>query len=223
MNRFINAVLLFVLFPTMLITILVGFDISIDMFKIRTTGAQLPYRFEILLGLGLFILIVNVRRSVRRWMGMRLVNQIGKFKWNQPMSDERVKRVRTYNFLEGFVMLFIAITLYVVSPEAWMPAIGFTFCTVDNIIFTIVGIQGKRFRAGITSKAVITADRDVNLVYFSGLRKVTIHQQSMFFDYIKSLQLSFPIDCVKEEERDAFFEVLESQLDRDKVFITKNR
>lgn len=223
MNRFINAVLLFVLFPTMLITILVGFDISIDMFKIRTTGAQLPYRFEILLGLGLFILIVNVRRSVRRWMGMRLVNQIGKFKWNQPMSDERVKRVRTYNFLEGFVMLFIAITLYVVSPEAWMPAIGFTFCTVDNIIFTIVGVQGKRFRAGITSKAVITADRDVNLVYFSGLRKVTIHQQSMFFDYIKSLQLSFPIDCVKEEERDAFFEVLESQLDRDKVFITKNR
>lgn len=207
----------------MLITILVGFDISIDMFKIRTTGAQLPYRFEILLGLGLFILIVNVRRSVRRWMGMRLVNQIGKFKWNQPMSDERVKRVRTYNFLEGFVMLFIAITLYVVSPEAWMPAIGFTFCTVDNIIFTIVGVQGKRFRAGITSKAVITADRDVNLVYFSGLRKVTIHQQSMFFDYIKSLQLSFPIDCVKEEERDAFFEVLESQLDRDKVFITKNR
>ncbi|MEN9441298.1 MAG: hypothetical protein RLZ33_1375, partial [Bacteroidota bacterium] len=95
MNRFINAILLFVLFPTMLMTILIGFDISIDMFKIRTTGAQLPYRFEILLGLGLFILIVNVRRSIRRWMGLRLVNQIEKFKWNQPMSEERVKRVRT--------------------------------------------------------------------------------------------------------------------------------
>ncbi len=223
MNRFINAILLFVLFPTMLMTILIGFDISIDMFKIRTTGAQLPYRFEILLGLGLFILIVNVRRSIRRWMGLRLVNQIEKFKWNQPMSEERVKRVRTYNFLEGFVMLFIAITLYIVSPEAWMPAIGFAFCTVDNIIFTLVGVSGKRFRAGITSKAVITADRDVNLVYFSGLRKVTIHQQSMFFDYIKELQLSFPIDCVKEEQRDEFFEVLENQLDRDKVFVTKQR
>jgi hypothetical protein len=207
----------------MLMTILIGFDISIDMFKIRTTGAQLPYRFEILLGLGLFILIVNVRRSIRRWMGLRLVNQIEKFKWNQPMSEERVKRVRTYNFLEGFVMLFIAITLYIVSPEAWMPAIGFAFCTVDNLIFTLVGVSGKRFRAGITSKAVITADRDVNLVYFSGLRKVTIHQQSMFFDYIKELQLSFPIDCVKEEQRDEFFEVLENQLDRDKVFITKQR
>ena len=183
----------------------------------------MPYRFEILLGLGLFILIVNVRRSIRRWMGLRLVNQIEKFKWNQPMSEERVKRVRTYNFLEGFVMLFIAITLYIVSPEAWMPAIGFAFCTLDNIIFTLVGVSGKRFRAGITSKAVITADRDVNLVYFSGLRKVTIHQQSMFFDYIKELQLSFPIDCVKEEQRDEFFEVLENQLDRDKVFVTKQR
>ena len=223
MNKFINVVLLFVLFPTMLITILIGFDISIDMFKIRTTGAALPYRFEILLGLGLFILIVNVRRSIRRGMGMRLVNQIEKFKWNKPMSLERIKRVRTYNFLEGFVMLFIAVTLYVVSPEAWMPAIGFAFCTIDNLIFTIVGVRGNRFRAGITSKAVITADRDVNLVYFSGLRKVTIHQQSMFFDYIKDLQLSFPVDCLKEEQRDEFFSVLEGQLDKDKVFITKNR
>jgi hypothetical protein len=207
----------------MLITILIGFDISIDMFKIRTTGAALPYRFEILLGLGLFILILNVRRSVRRWMGMRLVNQTEKFKWNQPMSEKRIKRVRTYNFMEGFVMLFIAITLYIVSPEAWMPAIGFVFCTVDNLIFTVVGVRGNRFRAGITSKAVITADRDVNLVYFSGLRKVTIHQQSMFFDYIKNLQLSFPVDCLNEEQRDEFFSALESQLDKDKVFITKNR
>jgi hypothetical protein len=223
MNKFINVVLIFVLFPTMLLTILIGFDISIDVFKIRTTGAALPFRFEILLGLGLFILIVNVRRSVRRWMGMRLVNQIEKFKWNQPMSDERIKRVRTYNFLEGFVMLFVAVTLYVVSPEAWMPAIGFAFCTLDNLIFTLVGIRGKRFRAGITSKAVITADREVNLVYFAGLRKVTIHQQSMFFDYIKELQLSFPVDSIQEEQRDEFFDVLEGLLDRDKVFITKNR
>jgi hypothetical protein len=207
----------------MLLTILIGFDISIDLFKIRTTGAALPYRFEIFLGLGLFILTMNVRRSVRRWMGMRLVNQIEKFKWNQPMSSERIKRIRTYNFLEGFVMLFIAITLYIVSPEAWMPAIGFAFCTLDNLIFTLVGIQGKRFRAGITSKAVITADREVNLVYFSGLRKVTIHQQSMFFDYIKNLQLSFPVDCLKEDQLDEFFAVLENQLDRDKVFITKHR
>jgi hypothetical protein len=221
MNKFINAVLLFVLFPTMLLTIFVGFDIPLDF--IHSTGNNFPFKFEIFTGLGLFILILNVRRSIRRWMGMRLVNQTAKFKWNQPMSQERKKRVIVYSLLEALVMLFLAITLYQVSDQAWLPAIGYAFCTVDNIVFLIVGTRKNRFRTGITSKAYIAADRDVNLVYFTGLRRVTIHQQSLFFDYIKDLQLSVPIDCIKEEELDHFFEVLEGQLDKDKVFITKNR
>ena len=76
---------------------------------------------------------------------------------------------------------------------------------------------------GITSKAVVVADRDVSVLYFSGLSKVSIHQQSIYFDYIKGLQLSFPIDCMEKEQHDAFFTVLEEQLNTDKVFITKLR
>lgn len=74
MNKFINALLLFTLFPTMLFTIAVGFDMPIEF--LRTSGQQLPYRFEIFLALGLFIFIILLRRTVRRWMGMRLVNQL---------------------------------------------------------------------------------------------------------------------------------------------------
>ena len=76
---------------------------------------------------------------------------------------------------------------------------------------------------GITSKAVVVADRDVSVLYFSGLRKVSIHQQSIYFDYIKGLQLSFPIDCMEKDQHDVFFNVLEEQLDTDKVFVTKLR
>ncbi len=219
MNKFINSLLLFLFFPTMALTIFVGYDMPVEFLK--TSGSQIPYRFEIFLILGLLILIINVRRSIRRWMGMRLVNQIDKFKWNQPMTKERKKRVQVYNLLEAFVLFFIGITLYYVSNEAWMPAIAFCFTTIDNIIFTIIGSTNNRFRAGITSKAVIIADRDVSLVYFSGLRKVTIHQDSIYFDYIKGLQLSFPVDCIAEKNQ--FFKVLEEQLDRDRVFITKER
>lgn len=221
MNKFINALLLFLLFPTMILTIFVGFDLPIE--SLRTSGKQFPYRFEIFLTIGLLFLIINLRRSIRRWMGMRLVNQVAKFKWNEPMSKERKQRVQVYTLLEALLMLFVGTTLYVVSSEAWMPAIAFWFGTLDNIVFVIIGSMKNRFRAGVTSKAVIVADRDVSLVYFSGLRKISIHQQSLYFDYIKGLQLSIPLDCIVEKEKDNFFDIIEKQIDQNKVFVTKLR
>lgn len=221
MNKFINALLLFLLFPTMLFTIAVGFDMPIEF--LRTSGQQLPYRFEIFLALGLFIFIILLRRTVRRWMGMRLVNQLEKFKWNQRMSQDRIKRVIVYTIMEAIVLFFVGSTLYRITNEAIFPALAFCFATVDNFIFLAYGVSLKKFRIGVTSKAIIAADREVSLVYFYGLRKISIHQQSLFFDYIKGLQLSFPVDCVPVEEKDAFFEAVEAQVDTDKVFITKLR
>lgn len=221
MNKFINALLLFLLFPTMLLTIFVGFDLPIE--SLHISGRQMPYRFEVFLIIGLLLLTINLRRSVRRWMGMRLVNQVAKFKWNVPMSADRRKRVQVYTLLEAFVMFFVGTVLYKVSSDALMPAIAFWFGTVDSIVFIIVGSMKNRFRSGITSKAIIVADRDVSLIYFSGLRKVSIHQQSVYFDYIGGLQLSFPIDCMEKDQRENFFNVFEEQIDKNKVFVTKIR
>ncbi len=221
MNKAINVLLIFLLFPTMLFTIFVGFDLPIE--SLRTSGQQVPYRFQVFLGIGLLLLTINLKRSVTRWMGLRLVNQVKKFKWNQPMSKDRIYRVQVYTILEAVVMLFVGTVLYSICNEALLPAIAFWFCFADNLIFLFFGSRKKRFRMGITSKAVVVADRDVSVLYFSGLRKVSIHQQSIYFDYIKGLQLSFPIDCMEKEQHDAFFTVLEEQLDTDKVFITKLR
>jgi hypothetical protein len=221
MNKFINALLLFILLPTMAFSVIVGFDLPLEF--LRTTGGQIIYTFEIFLGFGLLLLIINVRRSVRRWMGMRIVNQTHKFLWNQPVSLERKKRVNVYNVLEAFVMFCVGSALYYVTSAAILPAIAFWYATADNLIFLGIGSMKQRFRAGITKKAVVVADRDVSVLYFSGLRKVTIHQDSIYFDYIKSLQLSFPLDCIEESQRDQFFATLEAQLDPDKVFVTRQR
>ncbi len=221
MNKFINALLLFILLPTMAFAVIVGFDLPLEF--LRTTGSQIIYRFEIFLGFGVLLLIINVRRSVRRWMGMRIVHQTNKFIWNQPVSSERKKRVKVYTILEAFVMLCAGSALYYVTPFAILPAIAFWFTTVDNLIFLWIGTMKEGFRAGITKKAVVVADRDVSVLYFSGLRKVTIHQDSIYFDYIKTLQLSFPLDCIEEGQRDLFFSTLEAQLDPNKVFVTRQR
>ena len=219
MNRFINMLLLTLLLPTMFLTIYVSFDLPIGLLK--TTGANIPYKFEIFLGLGLLLFIINLRRSVRRWMGMRIVSKKKKFKWNAPVSVSRKKRVITYLLLESLVMSFVAFGLLKLTDQAWMPAIAFLFGASDNIVFAIIGIKGNLYRIGLSSKALIVADRDVTLLYFTGLRKVSIHQQSIYFDYIKGLQLSFPSDCIEEESRSEFFALLEAQLDKDRVFFSK--
>ena len=141
-----------------------------------------------------------------------------KFKWNQPVSKNRKSRVRTYLILETAVMTFSGIALYSITEEAFFPALAFLIGALDNLLISLVS---KSYRVGLSSKALIVADREVVVLYFTGLRKVSVHQQTVFFDYIKSLQLSFPLDCIQKEERDAFFDVLEEQIDREKVFFSK--
>ncbi len=221
MNRFINALLLFLLFPTMAVAIFVGFDLPVEF--LRTTGGHMTYSTIIFLILGVLILMVNLRRSIRRWMGMILVFKTAKFKWNKPVGKDRTQRIIVYTLLESMVFGFVAFGLYELTTQAWLPALAFLVPTVDNLIFLLVGLLRKGFRVGVTTKAVIMADRDVQLVYFSGLRKVSIHQDSLYFDYIKDLQLFFPLDSIDPQDRDSFFDSLSDQLDKDKVFVTTKR
>lgn len=206
------------LIPTMALTIFVGFDLPIEMFKI--SGNNLPYKDYIFLGLGMLIVIVITRRSIRRWMGMSIVNKVKKFKWNAEVSKERKSRVRVYLLLEALVMTFIGIALYQVCETALAPGIAFLIGATDSVIFAAAGGNG-RYRVGISSKAVIVADREVILLYFTGLRKISVHQQTTYFDYIKGLQLSFPTDCIQDEEREEFLKVLEAQIDPNRVFFSK--
>ncbi|MBL4862318.1 MAG: hypothetical protein JKY09_04805 [Crocinitomicaceae bacterium] len=216
MNRFTNALLLFFLLPTMLVTIYIGFDLPLGF--IKTSGANLPYRTELFLGLSLVFFVINLRRSVRRWIGLKIVNKQTKFKWSQPVSKSRKQRIITYLTLEAFVMAFVAIALYTLTEEAWAIALSFLLVVVDNLIF---GMVSKKYRVSLSSKALIVADREVIVLYFTGLRKVSIQQQTVFFDYIKNIQLTFPLDCIQEGMKEEFFEILENQLDRDKVFFSK--
>lgn len=219
MNRSINILLGVVLFPTMLVTIYVGFDLPIEFLKV--SGNQLPYKEEILMGLGLLILTLILRRSARRWTGMRIVNQTTRFKWNNIVSSERKSRVQTYLGLEALVMFCMALALYTVSPKAFIPAIAFLLGAVDSIVFSLVGSRNK-YRVGLSSKALIVADREVTFLYFTGLRKISMHQQTIYFDYIKDLQLSFPADCIPTENRQEFYKILQEQVDPERVFFSKS-
>ena len=214
-------ILLVLFFPTMLVTIYVGFDLPLGFLKV--SGANLPFKEEIFLGLGLCIFILNIRRSVRRWMGVNIVSKTAKFKWTSTVAKSRKTRVITYLILETCVMTFVGIALYKVSNYAWAPSLAFLIAAFDNLIFSVLGGVTNLYKVGLSSKALIVADRDVILLYFTGLRKVSIHQQSVYFDYVKGLQLSFPSDCIPEDKKPEFFKILEENIDSEKVFFSKTK
>lgn len=218
MNRFINAVLLFVYIPALFFTITVGFDFAFS--RLGFSGANFPYKKEIFLGFGLVFLIILLRRSIRRWMGIRIVSRSNKFKWSTVVSRERATRVITYNLLESMILIVTALALIIIAPEAWIPSVALLFGALDGLVFTFFGSGKKAYRVGLSSKALIIADREVIILYFNGLRKVSIQQQTVFFDYIKDLQLTFPLDCIPAEQKTEFFNQLEAQVDRNKVYFS---
>jgi len=103
--------------------------------------------------------------------------------------------------------------------EAWPIAVVYGIMFLDQ--FTFLAIAQRWFRVGITHKAVVVADREVRLLFFSGLRRVETHQQTVYFEYIEDLQLSFPINCIPEGKYGEFKTVLEERVNRDRVFFSE--
>jgi hypothetical protein len=213
MNSFINLLLLVLSFPTLLFSVFVGFDLPIDF--LNTTGKRLPYSNEVYLVLGLILLIIGLRRSVRRWMGVAMVKQVGKFVWNAPISKERRTRVFVYNSIEGVVFLSLAFAHWFLTPSALFVLLVYLILALDSFLFIVV--NPSNFRVGLSSKAILVADREVLLIYLNGLRKVSVSQQTIYFDYTENLQLSFPLDCIEEQQKAIFFTALEGQIDRNRV------
>ncbi len=219
MNSFINILLLIVSILTLFFCVFVRFDLPLEMFK--TTAAQLPYRFEIFLGFGLMLMLISVRRTIRRWVGIRMVNQIEKFKWSGKISSSRLQRVIVYTIMESVIIGIIGSAFIILTKEAWFPALVMIFFGIEGLIYLLINAKNK-FRVGLSSKAILAVDREVILIYMEGLRQVSVSQQTIYFDYIQDLQLSFPTDCIEENMRTEFFESLKHSVDREKVLFRIN-
>lgn len=221
MNKFYNVMLLAVFFPTMFLAIIVGLDVPIP--PLHTTGAHLMFRKEAMLLFGACMLFLSFRRSSRRWVAMSLVNQHDRYSWNTIVSKERVARVKTYNFMEAIISIAIATGLYALTSEAWLPSVVLLLAAIDHIVFVLYGVSKDKFRVGMTSKALLAGDRDVVIIYFLGLRKISFQAKTVFFDFKEEgMQFRLPIDLIPEDKREEFFEQLKKTVDRDKVYISNN-
>ncbi|MEN9743680.1 MAG: hypothetical protein RLZZ65_1485 [Bacteroidota bacterium] len=213
MNSFINLLLLVISIPTLLVSVFIGFDLPVEFLKL--TAQEFQYIQELYFILGLLILIIGLRRTIRRWMGVSMVKQQEKFVWNESISKERKVRVSVYNSLEALLFLSFLAAHWFLTTQAYFVILVYGILFLDSILFVL--INQKYFRVGLSSKAILVADREIILIYLHGLRKVSVSQQTIYFDYIEELQLTFPLDCLQEDQKSSFFAALEAQIDRDRV------
>lgn len=218
MNKAANIAILFFTFPTLLYAIFVGFDLPLEMLK--TTGAQLPYQLLSSGILGALLFIPTFWRSMKRWYGISLLRQESRFLWNQPISAVRKQRAITYNLLEGAVLLSLCLGVFAIYNQGWPIYLAYGIAFLDTVIYTLIGAKGKAWRVGITKKAVVLADREVKVVYFTGLRKIQQSQQTLYFNYIKDLQLDMPIVAAQNQRE--FLENLLAQVNHDKVYVDQS-
>jgi hypothetical protein len=220
MNKFVNSVLLFLCLITFFMTVVVGRDLPISFLK--TTGQYLPYKEVFFIGAALTIFTIGGRRSVQRWMGLFMIKNVARYQWNEPVGKERKSRAVFYLVLEGFVHLVLAFMMMSFTKYAFPVFIALTLLGIDHFIYALVGKIKNVFRIGITKTAVVLVDRDVRVLYFSGLRKVSVFQKEIFFDYIKDLTLEIPSDAVDAQHRNEFKTALENQLDLSRVYIDES-
>lgn len=215
MNSFINVILLLVSLPTFLLTIFVGYDLPIESLRMQAT--EIPYLPYIFIGLAAVLFVLSLRRTIRRWSGLYLVNQRSKYVFNTEIKLERKKRVVVYTVLESVILAYLGYAYTAITPLAIAPSIVMYVFSVEGMIFLVYGLLAKKFRVGITSKAVLVADREVSVLYFSGLRQISISQQTVYFEYIGNLQMNFPVDCLDGQNKSEFFDTLRGQVDENRV------
>ncbi len=217
MNRSVNILLLVISFPAMFMTIYVGFGLPI--FRLETEALENQVMEYIFLGFAFLLLLIEVRRAVHRWVGVGMLRKPERFYWSAPIGAERKKQVRLFFIIEALVALGFALVCYKLTDKSWPLQVVYALIFAEQMIFLFVA--NNWYRIGISDKALVVADREVNVLYFSGLRRVEIHQQTVYFEYIEDLQLFFPVNAIDKKDFSSFRNALEDKLNRDKVFFSE--
>ena len=215
MNRITNALLFFLFIPILALSIFIGFDLPLEILK--TTGRSLPYKSVLFLGFALLVGIIGSNRSIKRWVGLFTIRQTTRFMFTTKSSAERKQRVVVYSLLESIVLALLALALYNLTQDSLICSLLYAVFAVDGLLFLIIGISS--FGVGISSKAILVVDREVTVAFLSGLRKVSISQQTLYLDYLNGLQHTFPVNCIPDGDKSAFILTLESVTNRDRVLI----
>lgn len=218
MNRFFNIWIFIIAVLSIPTALAVGLNEDFQVFGFKIPGIEFEYK-ELFFGIGAgLIFLLGVLKASKKWMGLRIVKQKERFQFSTEVSRSRMSRVLLYNTIELLFLLIFGAFFYSMSLFSAYLGLTFFILLLEHFLNTFLGIYRKMYRVGMTKKALIRVDREVNVIYFKGLQKITKHQQSLYFEYSNDLVLHIPLDVIPEEKTTAFYKALRTQVDPDKVF-----
>lgn len=220
MNRIYNTWIFIISLLTIPFAYLVGINQLYGAFGANTTRIAMQYQ-DIVFGVaGVLVFLIGTFRSSRKWGGIRIVNKIKRFQFSSEISEERTKRVVVVNMLEMVAFFFIAVILVVFCIHAVYVSLIYIVFIADFIWNTFRGVVGKKYRVGMTKKAIVAVDREVIPIYFKGLKRITKERDMLYFEYVNDLVLDFQLTTVPNEKQEEFIQLLRKNVDDSKVFFS---
>jgi hypothetical protein len=216
MNRLANSWLLITAILVFPFAFAVGYNIDYSLFGLEIQGVEFEYK-ELVFGIAAgSAFLFGALKATRRWMGLRIVSQKKKFIYSDIISVERKNRVALYGIIEiVFLLLFGA---YYATLSEYSVYIGLVYFIIagEHILHLVLGLGRNLYRIGLTKKALVAVDREARVLFFSGLRKISRHQQTLYFEYKNDLVLHIPTNMIPDEN--GFIKELRQVVNPDKVF-----
>ncbi|MDG0973662.1 MAG: hypothetical protein P8O07_05835 [Crocinitomicaceae bacterium] len=216
MNRLANSWLLLIAIIIFPFAFAIGYNIDYSLFGLQIQGEEFEHK-ELIFGIAAgAVFLFGALKATRRWMGLRIVAQKNKFIYSDIISADRKRRISLYGILEIiFLLLFAG---YYATLSAYTVYVGLVYLIIasEHIVHLSLGLGKNLYRIGLTKKALVAVDRESRVIFFSGLRKVSKHQQTLYFEYSNELVMHIPINMIPDQE--TFMKELRQVVNPDKVF-----
>ena len=221
MNKIINIFSLVLLFLFSFLAVGNYEDIGISVYEIN----DIKFLKEICFGLTVVIGLFGLLRIQRRWTGIKDIKSFKKFVYKTPLSKKAKGLVLMFSvmeiiFLSFFVGLFVK-ELHLDVEHYLTPIIVVLLIIIGEIIiFTIYALQSKDVLImGVNKNLIAYFDREIHIVYFDGLQRISVYQNRLHFKYKLDLNIFVELDFIPKENLLEFKQSLEEVLLEKGVFI----
>lgn len=214
MNKLVNVL-------TLGITIISGFYSTIFRFELEVFNLKwnlIPYVQETFTGVACFVGALGVLRMVIRRRNYSIFNYKDKFLKIYPLSKPALSYVTMYLIFEAIFMLIFGLFFLWVTPYTIVLGVVFLVLLFEQIVFAIQCQQPGFCRMGFTKKAIISVDREADVLYFNGLKRVDVDLGRMYFDYKEDIQLSLRKENIALSDRQDFDNQLRDCVSKKQIY-----
>lgn len=218
MNSFFNGLILVLCLIALPFAMAVGLNEDLSFFGMKIPGEEFAYKDWFFLLVAALIFFLAVMKASRKWSALDVVKQKSRFLFSAELSAKRKNSVILFGGMEWLFLLLVGSFFLVIAKETLFVALVLTLMLIEHILHLSYGFIGNKFGIGMTSKAIVAADRSYVVIYFQGLKKVTKQQNNLLFDYGNNLVLELDLDWMEPQQQELFIVELKKIANPKRVF-----